>query len=57
VFDLEPPEFFGRTEDELRVCASAWVDTVMKPHARVNGEEVADLDAYRSGSPLFTINL
>jgi hypothetical protein len=54
---VEPPPFFGRTEDELRACASASLDQVTQYHARINGQEVADLDAYRVGTPLFTITL
>jgi hypothetical protein len=52
---LEPPPFFGRTEDELRACAAAWLDDATYYQARVNGQEVADLDSYRSSSPLFTL--
>ena len=52
---LEPPPFFGRTEDELRACATAWLDSVTDYQASVNGQDVGDLDAYRSTSPLFTL--
>jgi hypothetical protein len=52
---IEPPPYFGRTEDELRACASALVDEhVTEAQARVNGEDV-DLDGYRTTSPMFTI--
>ena len=54
---VEPPPFFGRTENELRACASASLDQVTQYHARINGQEVADLDAYRVGTPLFTVTL
>jgi Pectinacetylesterase len=52
---VEPPPFFGRTEDELRACATAALDQATDIQARVNGQDVADLDAYRTGSPLFTL--
>jgi hypothetical protein len=53
---VEPPPYFGRTEDELRACATASVsDEVTDLQARVNGQEVADLDAYLTTSPLFTL--
>jgi hypothetical protein len=52
---LEPPPFFGRNEDELRACATADLDGVTNYQARINGQDVADLDAYRIGSPLFTL--
>jgi hypothetical protein len=53
---VEPPPYFGRTEDELRACASASFDQdVTDIQARVNGQDVADLDAYRTTSPMFTI--
>ena len=53
---VEPPPFFGRTEDELRACANASLDRdVTEFEARINGQAVADLEAYRIGSPLFTL--
>jgi hypothetical protein len=52
---VEPPPFFGRTEDELRACATEAVDQATDIQARVNGQDVADLDAYRTTSPMFTI--
>src|SRR6266508_3967483 len=51
---VEPP--FGRTEEELRACATAALDEVTDYQARVNGADVVELDAYRIGSPLFTVN-
>ena len=51
----EPPPFFGRTEDELRACANAWLDKATDYQASINGHDVGDLEAYRSGSPLFTL--
>ena len=53
---IEPPPYFGRTEEELRTCARESFDAdVTGFEARVNGEDVADLDAYRVTSPMFTI--
>ena len=52
---VEPPPFFGRTEDELRECATALADGVSDLQVRVNGQEVADLETYRTASPPFTI--
>ena len=54
---VEPPPWFGRNEDELRACATGWADGVTDLQARVNGQDVANLDAYRMSSPLFTITL
>lgn len=51
---VEPPPFFGRTEDELRACANATLDQATDYQATVNGQEVADLETYRTPSPLFT---
>jgi len=51
---VQPP--FGRTEEELRACATAALDEVTDYQARVNGADVVELDAYRIGSPLFTVN-
>ena len=52
---LEPPPWFGRTEDELRACASAEIDPYTDVRASINGQEVADLGSYRISSPLFTL--
>jgi hypothetical protein len=52
---VEPPPVFGRTEEELRTCAGAALDEATDYQASVNGEDVADLDAYRTASPLFTM--
>jgi hypothetical protein len=52
---VEPPPFFGRTEEELRACATADMDLVTYVSARVNGVDVANLDTYRTASPLFTL--
>jgi hypothetical protein len=50
---VEPPPFFGRTEDVLRTCATAHADSI-DVQIRVDGRDVADMDAYRTSSPLFT---
>ncbi len=52
---VEARPFFGRTEDELRACATADMDLVSDVSARVNGVDVANLDTYRTASPLFTL--
>ena len=52
---VEAPPYFGRTEDELRACANATLDELPEYQARINGQQVADLDAYRTESPLFTL--
>jgi hypothetical protein len=52
---VESPPFFGRTEEELRACATADMDAVADVQARVNGVDVADLETYRTASPLFTL--
>jgi hypothetical protein len=53
---IEPEPYFGRTEDELRACAiDSLGGEVLDFQARINGQDVADLDTYQSVSPLFTI--
>jgi hypothetical protein len=52
---VEPPPFYGRTEEELRDCAAAVTNEITDSAATINGEQVADLDAYRTASPLFTL--
>ena len=56
---VEPPPFFGRTEDELRACATAALDELIVelPDLTINGQDVdvGDLEAYRTSSPLFTL--
>ena len=51
---VEPPPFFGRTEEELRACASALFDEITEYEAHVNDQDVANLEAYRTTSPMFT---
>jgi hypothetical protein len=53
---VEPPPYFGRTEDELRECVTRAVhEEIADSSVRINGQEVSDLDAYWTTSPLFTI--
>jgi hypothetical protein len=53
---VEPPPYFGRDEAELQACAAAEAYTV--PHTiAINGQELSDLQAYRTTSPLFTLRL
>ena len=54
---IEPPPYFGRTEEEMRACAStAFDEGVGDFQVIVDGQDVAaSLDAYRSTSPLFTM--
>ena len=56
---VEGTRFFGRSEEELRVCTARELDesTDGNQQYRVNGQEVADLDTYRTTSPLFTVTL
>jgi len=51
---VEPPPYFGRNEEELRACAAAQAYTV--PHQiTIDGQDVPNLEAYRTNSPLFTM--
>jgi hypothetical protein len=52
---VEPPPFFGRTEDELRACATENADRLTNIELRINGHDVPDLEAYRDVAPLSTI--
>ena len=52
---VEPPPFFGRNEAELRACAAAFTDTLTVVEVSINGQEVPNIEAYRTGSPLFTM--
>ena len=53
---LEPEPYFGRDDAELRACATAALsDEVADLQARVNGQEVADLESYLTESPMFTL--
>jgi hypothetical protein len=52
---VEPPPYFGRNEEELRACVTAALDDFSPFRVRINGQEVADLDDYRTTSPPFTL--
>lgn len=53
---VEPPPFFGRNEEELRACVASFADDAFTDlQARINGEEVPDLEDYRSSSPVFPL--
>ena len=54
---IEPPPFFGRDEDELRACVAENMDLVSDLQARVNGQDVANLEEYRTATPLFTVTI
>ena len=54
---VAPPPYFGRNEEELRACASEAIDGATDFQAHVNLEEVANLDTYRTVSPLFNLTL
>jgi hypothetical protein len=52
---VEPPPYFGRNEEELQACVTAALDDFSPFRVRINGQEVADLDEYRTTSPPFTL--
>ena len=52
-----PAPDFGLNEEELRACAIEGIDGVTELQARVNGEDVANLDAYRTVSPMFNLTI
>jgi hypothetical protein len=52
---VEAPPFFGRTEGELRACANATLDELPESQAHIDGQAVAELEAYRTESPPFTL--
>ena len=52
---VEPPPFFGRDEEELLACATAGMAEVVEYSTTINGQDVGDLDAYLTTSPLFTL--
>ncbi len=54
---VDEPPFFGRTEEELRTCASGLFDEVTTVQATVNGHDVTDLDSYRTTTPMFAMTL
>jgi dienelactone hydrolase len=59
---VEEPPFFGGTEEELRACVEAHptsspagADEVTSFDARINGQEVADMESFRTVTPLFPL--
>ena len=52
---VEPPPYFGRTENELRECVTAVSEEIAEYSIAVNGQAVSDLDDYWTTTPLFTI--
>ncbi len=50
---VEPPPYFGRDEAELTACAMEMADTITDMEASINGQPVADLEQYRTVTPLF----
>jgi hypothetical protein len=58
--NVEPPPFFGATEAELRACAAEGVEAFFGDATQsisVDGIEVANLDRYRTQTPLFSYTL
>jgi hypothetical protein len=58
--NVEPPPFFGATEEELRACATAGYEAFFGDATQsitVDGAAVANLDAYRNLTPLYTYTL
>lgn len=53
---VEAPPYFGRTEEELRSCAMADIDSVYDVAATVDGITVEQMQDYRVSTPLFTFN-
>ena len=55
---VESPPYFRRTVEELQACVDDMVgQEVLDFGASVNGQDIADLNAYLTTSPLFTITL
>lgn len=52
---VEPPPYFGRNEEELRACTAAAVDAITELQASLNGQEVPNIETYRTSSPLFAL--
>ena len=51
-----PPPSIGRNEDELQRCAATELDALpIEFQAIVDGQDVANLDAFRTTSPMFTL--
>lgn len=55
---VEPSPFFGANEDQLQACVESDVFNQSPPvETSVNGLEVANLDSYRTTTPMFTLNV
>jgi hypothetical protein len=55
---IEPPPYFGRDEQELRACAIDRFDTETLGYtAAIDQREITGLEAYRTGTPLFTLTI
>jgi hypothetical protein len=55
---VEPPPFFGYTEQELRMCAKCFADHIDPSSLQVtlDGQALENLERYRVVSPLFTFS-
>lgn len=53
----ESGEYPGATEDDLRACAAGEVDRYTGLVVRLDGEQIAGIDAYRATSPLFNVTM
>ncbi|MDQ2682295.1 MAG: hypothetical protein M3Y37_02090 [Chloroflexota bacterium] len=53
----ESGEYFGATEADLRACAAREVDRYTGLVVRLDGEQIEAIEAYRTTSPLFSVNL
>ena len=53
---VEPPPFFGSTEEELRDCARSWADHIVPSslEVTVDGRPLQQLASYRAASPLYS---
>ena len=53
---VEPPPFFGSTEQELRDCARCWADHIVPSSlgVTVDGQPLHELASYRAASPLYS---
>lgn len=52
---VEPPPFFGQSEEELRTCAEPGADEITGLAVSINDQEVLDPMQYRFTTPLFTM--
>ncbi|MDQ3654138.1 MAG: hypothetical protein M3457_03530 [Chloroflexota bacterium] len=54
---VEPPPYHGASEADLRSCATRDVDRYTGIVVRVDGEEVPNIDTFRTSTPRFTVIL